>query len=60
MGVELPREGTKDISKELLNYGNMMVRDYFKYPAWKQLMEDSYDKLNLMVKPPLKQPFLYS
>lgn len=36
MGVELPPEGNpkKDISKELMNYGNMLVQDYFKYPDW--------------------------
>lgn len=38
MGVELPpvtENLKKDISKELMNYGNMLVQDYFKYPDWK-------------------------
>ena len=60
MGIELPGKGEKDISKELLNYGNMMVQDYFKYPSWKKKMEECFDKVNLMVKPPPKQPYLYS
>ena len=63
MGVELPsidKNQKKDISKELINYGNMLVRDYFKYPDWELKMNECYDKLNLMIKPALKEPYLYS